>query len=86
MLNQIIESCKYVTSNPKHVTINYDKLVSFAHQIENIEMKHWLSDSPFGFPSSQRLFGGGKNSVAFHRRRVDLQRGVCRSPKPACSL
>lgn len=48
MLNQIIESCKYVTSNPKHVTINYDKLVSFAHQIENIEMKHWLSDSPFG--------------------------------------
>lgn len=47
MLESIIESCKYVTSNSKHVTINHDKLVSFAGQIENIEMKHWLSDSPF---------------------------------------
>ena len=47
MLESIIESCKYVTSNSKHVIINHDKLVSFAGQIENIEMKHWLSDSPF---------------------------------------
>lgn len=47
MLDQIFESCKYVTDNSKYVTINHDKLEYFASQIEDIEMKHWLSDSPF---------------------------------------
>lgn len=48
MLETIIDSCKYVTQNAKYIQINQDKLKDFASQIKNIEMKHWLSSSPFG--------------------------------------
>ena len=48
MLENIIESCKYVSINSKHVSINEEKLNQFIEKIENIKMEHWLSSSPFG--------------------------------------
>ena len=48
MLENIIESCKYVSKNSIHVSINKEKLNQFIEKIENIEMEHWLSSSPFG--------------------------------------
>ena len=48
MLENIIESCKYVSKNSKHVSINEEKLNQFIEKIENIKMEHWLSSSPFG--------------------------------------
>ena len=48
MLENIIESCKYVSKNSKYVSINEEKLNQFIEKIENIKMEHWLSSSPFG--------------------------------------
>lgn len=48
MLETIINTCYKVTNNAKHITINYNNIEKFANKIENIELKHWLSTSPFG--------------------------------------
>ena len=48
MLEKVIESCKYVAENSKHVSINEEKLNQFVDRIDNIKMEHWLSSSPFG--------------------------------------
>lgn len=48
MLENIIQSCKYVSENSKHVSINEEKLNQFVKGIDNIKMEHWLSSSPFG--------------------------------------
>lgn len=48
MLETIINSCYKVTNKAKHITINYNNIEKFVNKIENIELKHWLSTSPFG--------------------------------------
>lgn len=48
MLNNIITSCEYVSSNSKHVSINLEKLNILIENINDIKMKNWLSSSPFG--------------------------------------
>lgn len=48
MIENIIQSCKYVSGNSKHVSINEEKLNQFVKGIDNIKMEHWLSSSPFG--------------------------------------
>lgn len=48
MLETIINTCYKVTNKAKHITINYNNIEKFANKIENIELKHWLSTSPFG--------------------------------------
>lgn len=48
MLETIINTCYKVTNNAKHITVNYNNIEKFANKIENIELKHWLSTSPFG--------------------------------------
>lgn len=48
MLENIIQSCKYVSENSKHVFINEEKLNQSVKGIDNIKMEHWLSSSPFG--------------------------------------
>ena len=47
MLNEIINSCKYVANNSKSVKINETKLDEFVETIKNVEIKHWLSFSPY---------------------------------------
>lgn len=37
MLENIIESCKYVSKNSKYVSINEEKLNQFIEKIENIK-------------------------------------------------
>ena len=48
MLENIIQSCKYISENSKHVSINEEKLNQFVKGIDNTKMEHWLSSSPFG--------------------------------------
>lgn len=47
MLENIIDSCKYVMENAKYVIINYNKLDEFITTINCKELKHWLSDNPY---------------------------------------
>ena len=47
MLDEIIESCKYVSNNSKSVKINKTRLEEFVEKIEKVETKHWLSFSPY---------------------------------------
>ena len=47
MLENVIDSCKYVMDNAKYVTINYDKLNEFIMTINCKELKHWLSNNPY---------------------------------------
>ena len=47
MLEKVIDSCKYVMSNAKYVTINYDKLKEVITTIDSKELKHWLSNNPY---------------------------------------
>ena len=48
MLKTIINTCYKVTNKSKYITINYENIEKFSKNIKNIELKHWLSDSPFG--------------------------------------
>lgn len=47
VLNEIIESCRYVSNNSKSVAINERKLEDFVKTIKTIDIKHWLSFSPY---------------------------------------
>ena len=47
MLENVIDSCKYVMGNAKYVIINYDKLNEFITTINCKELKHWLSNNPY---------------------------------------
>ena len=47
MLNEIINSCKYVAQNSKSIKINETKLDQYIGEIKNVETKHWLSFSPY---------------------------------------
>lgn len=53
MVNKILKSCYFVTNNSKHINIDYQKVDSFLRTIKVDDIKHWLSDSPYG------LFGLG---------------------------
>ncbi len=48
MLDNILNSCRYVSDNSVYVKINQSTLEKFANQITDIKMEHWLSSSPFG--------------------------------------
>ena len=48
MLESIIDSCKYVSLNSSFVKINENKLNEFVDSIEDVNVSHWLSSSPFG--------------------------------------
>lgn len=48
MLEQIKSSCEFVANNSKHVSINDDEIIKLVSKIDNIELKNWLSSSPFG--------------------------------------
>lgn len=47
MLNEILDTCKFVASNSKDVVINNDKIYDFATKIDINKNVHWLEDSPF---------------------------------------
>lgn len=47
MFEKIIESCKYVMNNSKHVKINYDKLDEFICNIEYTDLKNWILYNPY---------------------------------------
>lgn len=47
MLDEIVKSCIYVANNSKSVKINEVKLDKFIETIRNVEIKHWLSFSPY---------------------------------------
>lgn len=51
MLETIIDSCRYVSINSKYVKIDKDKLETFTSTIKSIDIKKWLSSSPFGILS-----------------------------------
>lgn len=57
MLENVIDSCKYVMNNAKFVTINYDKLEKYIATIDCKELKHWLSNNPYD------IFGLGIDNV-----------------------
>lgn len=48
MLNNIIESCKYVADSSIDVKINNQKITEFTKNITEIKSAHWLKNSPFG--------------------------------------
>lgn len=48
MLENILESCKYVSVNSENVKINKDKLKKFTREISNTKIEHWLAFSPYG--------------------------------------
>ena len=48
MLEKILKSSKYVVDNSKYVKINSEKLNEFSKTIKEVNLKHWLSSSPFG--------------------------------------
>lgn len=48
MFHKILNSCKFVASQSKFVSIDYDSLEQVANDIEIVNLKHWLEDSPFG--------------------------------------
>ena len=45
MLEKILQSCKYVADNSKSVSINEIELEKLIKNIDNADMKHWLSSS-----------------------------------------
>ena len=47
MLENVIDSCKYVMNNAEFVTINFDKLDEFITTVDCKELKHWLSNNPY---------------------------------------
>ena len=47
MFNEIIESNKYVIENAKYIQINKDEIKKFANEIQEINIKNWLYNSPY---------------------------------------
>jgi len=47
VLNNIIESCKYVTNNSTYVRINEDKFNEFIKNINKIKLTNWLECAPY---------------------------------------
>lgn len=48
MLEKIKESCEYVSSNSKYVSINYKELDNFIKTIDLNKVTFWLSSNPYG--------------------------------------
>ena len=48
MLDKIVESSKMVMNCSRYVKIDYEVLDKFIEENEFGEMKHWLSDNPYG--------------------------------------
>lgn len=47
MFNEIIESNKYVIENAKYIQINKDEIKKFANEIQEVNIKNWLYNSPY---------------------------------------
>lgn len=48
MLEKVLSSCEEVMKNPKYLNIDYNKLNLFIDSIDYDNVKHWLSDNPYG--------------------------------------
>ena len=48
MLENILDSCKYVSVNSKHVLIDEIALDNFIEAMNFKKIEHWLASSPFG--------------------------------------
>lgn len=48
MLEEVINSCKYVIDNAQYVKINYEVLDEFIKGIDTTEVRHWLFNNPYG--------------------------------------
>lgn len=55
MLENILESCKYVSVNSENVKINKDKLKKFTREISNTKIEHWLVDYDLLQPLAKTL-------------------------------
>jgi len=47
MLNKVLDTCKYVQENTKHVTINYDKTNELIEELYNFNNIHYLTKVPY---------------------------------------
>lgn len=48
MLEKILESCKYVVDNAKHVKINYSKSNELIEELLKFDNEHYLTKVPYG--------------------------------------
>jgi hypothetical protein len=48
MLEEILKDSIYVSNNSKYVNINKNKVKVFAESIKEINISHWLENSPYG--------------------------------------
>ncbi|NQV11922.1 hypothetical protein HQ524_01020 [Candidatus Uhrbacteria bacterium] len=46
-MNRIIESCKFVADNSKHIKIDLNKLNEFSDSFKPENVMHWIDESPF---------------------------------------
>jgi len=46
-MNKIVETCKFVVDNSKHVKINSEKVDEFVDYFNHSHIKHWFNESPF---------------------------------------
>lgn len=47
ILENVLETCKYVEKNSKYVKINYNKIDEIIKTFKITSNKHWLEDNPF---------------------------------------
>lgn len=48
ILDNIVDTCNYVSNDSKHVKIDLNRLFDFAKNINGLQMQNWLYSSPFG--------------------------------------
>jgi len=48
MLNKILETCRFVVDNAKHVKINYDKADQLIEELLKFDNVHYLTKMPYG--------------------------------------
>lgn len=46
-LKKVIETCKKVSNNSKHVKINYQRLDNIIAEIDKNQIRYWLDSNPF---------------------------------------
>lgn len=47
MLNEVLNTCKYVEQNSKHVKINYEKINELIDELQNYTNVHYLKNVPY---------------------------------------
>ena len=68
-MNNILESCKFVVDNSKHVKINMDKVGDFCDYFNRKHINHWFNEAPFNIkklnPKDRLHFLLVFNSISF---------------------